>query len=111
MYDYTEFDNAIVIRMTGTLNISNASQFKEWLTTEFTSERGKRFIVLDMTDVESIDNFGLGIIVGVYKRFIMESRYLKIVSPNRNIKRLFELTGLDRIVKIYENVSEAISDN
>ncbi|MGB9796487.1 STAS domain-containing protein [Fervidobacterium gondwanense] len=110
MYDYTEFDNAVAIKMTGSLNTTNAAQFKDCVVREFITSRKQTIIVFDMSAVENIDSYGLGIIVGIYKRLITESRYLKIVSPNKNIKRLFELTGLDRIIKVYEHLSEALSD-
>ncbi|AMW32354.1 MULTISPECIES: STAS domain-containing protein [Fervidobacterium] len=109
MYTYTEHGKAVVIKIGGSIDIQNAQSFKDWVISEFL-ENGKKYVILDMTHATNIDSYGLGILVGIYKRLVLQDGYLKIVAPNKNIRTLFEVTGLDRIIRIYETVSNAIKD-
>jgi len=109
MYEYTEHGDAVIIKITGTLDIQNADNLKDWILNYFLSE-GKRFIILDLTHATNIDSYGLGVLVSIYKRTILQNGYLKVIAPNRNVCALFEITGLDRIIKIYNTVSEALSE-
>uniref|UniRef100_A0A7V4NDY0 Anti-sigma factor antagonist n=1 Tax=Fervidobacterium pennivorans TaxID=93466 RepID=A0A7V4NDY0_FERPE len=109
MYTYTEHGKAVVIKIEGAFDVQNAEGFKDWIVSEFL-ENDKKYIILDMTHATNIDSFGLGILVGIYKRILAVDGYLKVVSPNKNIRTLFEITGLERIIKIYNTVSEALDE-
>jgi len=109
LYTYTEHGKAVVIKIEGAFDVQNAEGFKDWIVSEFL-ENDKKYIILDMTHATNIDSFGLGILVGIYKRILAVDGYLKVVSPNKNIRTLFEITGLERIIKIYNTVSEALDE-
>ncbi len=109
LYTHTEHRKAVVIKIVGPVDVQNAQGFREWIVSEFL-ENDKKYIILDMTHVTNIDSFGLGTLVGIYKRIVGVDGYLKVVAPNKNIRTLFEITGLERIIKIYNTVSEALRE-
>jgi anti-anti-sigma factor len=109
LYTYTEHGKAVVIKILGPVDVQNAEVFKDWIVSEFL-ENGKKYIILDMTHVTTVDSFGLGILVGIYKRIVAVDGYLKVVTPDKNVRALFEITGLERIIKIYNTVSEALRE-
>jgi anti-anti-sigma factor len=109
LYTYTEHGKAVVIKILGPVDVQNAEVFKDWIVSEFL-ENDKKYIILDMTHVTTVDSFGLGILVGIYKRIVAVDGYLKVVAPNKNVRTLFEITGLERIIKIYNTVSEALRE-
>ncbi|HOJ94128.1 MAG TPA: STAS domain-containing protein [Fervidobacterium nodosum] len=109
MFDFTKHGDISVIKLNGDLNISNSMDFKDWIISEFLDKKIVK-ILLDMSDIKSLDSFALGVLIGIYKRVILAGGRLCILSPNENIKRLFEITGMDKLLKIYNTLSEALSE-
>lgn len=55
---------------------------------------------IDLSEVDYIDSTGLGIFIGFYKALQEHGGYMKITGVNARLKRLFEITGLDKIIDI-----------
>ncbi len=51
-------------------------------------------VVLDLTDVNDIDSFGLGALVGVYLSAKRHRCELKLISPGRRVQELIRITKL-----------------
>jgi len=109
MYTYAEHGDAIVVNITGPIDIQSAQNLKDWIISNF-FENGKSRIIIDLTHCGNIDSYGLGILVSIYKRAVLQNGYLRVVAPDRNTRTLFEITGLERIIKIYNSLSEAMSE-
>lgn len=56
--------------------------------------------VIDLSEVDYIDSTGLGIFIGFYKALQQQEGYVKIIGVNDRLKRLFEITGIDKIIDI-----------
>lgn len=56
--------------------------------------------VIDLSEVDYIDSTGLGIFIGFYKSLQVHDGYVKIIGVNDRLKRLFEITGVDKIIDI-----------
>ncbi len=109
MFDYTKHGEVVLIKLTGDLNIDNSLNFRDWIIHEFFDKNMSK-ILLDMSNINSLDSFALGTLVGIYKRVIFVNGKLGILSPNENVRRIFEVTGMDKLLKIYNTFSEALSE-
>lgn len=109
MFPYTEVDEVVVLKPFGELNIENAHLFKNWVFDTFI-EKGKTKILLDLSEVESIDSFSLGVIVNILKSVSTRSGSFAIVSPNEQVMKILRITSLDRVIKVYDTVSEALAE-
>ncbi|CAN5899894.1 anti-sigma factor antagonist BldG [soil metagenome] len=69
---------------------------------------GNFCIAVDVQAVEFMDSSGLGVIVGAHKRLKGEEGELVLVSPNKQMRRILALTGLDQILTVHISVDEAI---
>jgi anti-sigma B factor antagonist len=69
---------------------------------------GKRVIV-DFTSTTFIDSTTLGVLVGGVKRLRTNDGQLSLVCSDRNITKIFEITGLDRVFAIHGSRGEAIA--
>lgn len=56
--------------------------------------------IIDLTEVDYIDSTGLGIFIGFYKALQRQNGYVKITGVNTRLQRLFEITGLNKIIDI-----------
>jgi len=71
-------------------------------------EGGKRDFVISLKNISSISSWDLGLIISLLRRVKEVSGSLKLSHLNSNIKALFEITALDRIVEIYSTDEEAL---
>ena len=65
-------------------------------------------MIVDFTDTTFIDSTTLGVLVSGVKRLRTKDGELSIVCSDRNITKIFEITGLDRVFTIYPTRAEAV---
>ena len=99
-------DGAYVISLAGEVDLYTAPEFKQQLL-EVVSEGGKD-VVVDFTNATFIDSTTLGVLVGGVKRLRPSGGHLSLVCSDRNITKIFEITGLDKVFPIYETRDEAV---
>src|SRR5205814_10724976 len=100
-------DDAYVISLAGEVDLYTAPEFKQQLL-DVISQGGKEVIV-DFSDTTFIDSTTLGVLVGGVKRLRTNDGQLSLVCSDRNITKIFEITGLDRVFSIYPTRDEAIA--
>jgi anti-sigma B factor antagonist len=101
-------DDAFVISLAGEVDLYTAPEFKQQLL-EVIGQGGKQVIV-DFSDTTFIDSTTLGVLVGGVKRLRTNEGQLSLVCSDRNITKIFEITGLDRVFTIYQTRDEAVSN-
>jgi anti-anti-sigma factor len=67
------------------------------------AEKGKRRIVLDLAKVHFIDSCMLGTLVELHTR-LGETGEISFCNVAANVKRVLEMTRLDEVFPIYENL-------
>ena len=95
-----------VISLAGEVDLYTAPEFKAQLL-DVIGKGGKQ-VVVDFTDTTFIDSTTLGVLVGGVKRLRTTDGELSLVCSDRNITKIFEITGLDRVFTIYPTRDEAI---
>ena len=60
-------------------------------------------LVLDLCNLNYIDSMGLGILVGALKRVKEQQHDIIIMNPQNTVRKLFRITGLDKVFIIKEN--------
>jgi anti-sigma B factor antagonist len=98
---------AYLISLSGEVDLYTAPEFKQQLL-DVIGQGGKE-VVLDFTNTTFIDSTTLGELVGGVKRLRMNDGRLSLVCSDRNITKIFEITGLDNSFEIYATRDEAIS--
>lgn len=89
-----------LIAVKGEIDIYSAPAFKESLLKAI-GEGGKD-MVLECADLSYIDSTGLGILVGALKRIRENDCNIVIKNPKATIRKLFRITGLDKVFIIEE---------
>ena len=101
-------DEAYVISLAGEVDLYTAPELKQQLLDAIA--RGGREIVVDFTRTTFIDSTTLGVLVGGVKRLRTSDGELSLVCSDRNITKIFEITGLDRVFTIYPTRDEALAN-
>ena len=64
---------------------------------------GCRGLILDISELDFVDSFGLGAVVGALKRVRQRGGELALVCPSSRIRRVFEICDLDRILALHDS--------
>ena len=65
-------------------------------------------LLVDLTGVEFIPSGGLGMLVTIRKKFLGSGGQLHILVPDAQVREVFMVTNLDRLLKLYSEDSEAV---
>jgi anti-sigma B factor antagonist len=95
-----------VVRVGGELDIATGPRLREQLLAVM-GERGPQ-VVLDLSGVAFLDSTGLGVLVGVLKRARTLGGDLRLAGAQASVRRVFEITALDRTLPIADTVADAV---
>ena len=65
---------------------------------------GSRLLALDLSELDFVDSFGLGAVVGALKRVRQRGGELALVCPSSRIRRVFEICDLDRVLALHDSI-------
>jgi anti-sigma B factor antagonist len=100
-------DGTSLISLAGEVDLYTAPEFKQQLLEVIA--QGAKTVLVDLTDTTFIDSTTLGVLVGGVKRLRPNGGQLVLVCDDRNITKIFEITGLDRVFTIYPNREDAVA--
>ncbi|MFN2471459.1 MAG: STAS domain-containing protein [Gaiellaceae bacterium] len=101
-------DGAYVIALGGEVDLYTAPEFKQQLLDAI--GQGARHVIVDLSETTFIDSTTLGVLVGGVKRLRTNDGQLSLVCSDRNITKIFEITGLDRVFTIHETREQALEE-
>ncbi|MBV9547118.1 MAG: STAS domain-containing protein [Chloroflexi bacterium] len=96
-----------VVHPHGRLDLLAAQDVKTRLTE--TVAAGHQRLVVDLTDVPFIDSSGLGALIGGLKAARQAGGDLRIARPGEQPRTVLQLTTLDRVLRPYATVEEALA--
>jgi anti-sigma B factor antagonist len=94
-------EHQAVVLLSGELDASTAGQLYEQLA-ELTRD-GVVHVALDLSALEFMDSTGLSVLIAEHKRTTASGGELIIVSPQSQVLRMFEITGLTEVLHIRED--------
>ncbi|HEX2054044.1 MAG TPA: STAS domain-containing protein [Actinomycetota bacterium] len=94
-----------VLKLNGEVDVYTCSMLREAVNQAVAD--GRYLIAVDVQAVDFMDSSGLGVIVGAHKRLRGHDGSLILVSPNKQMRRILSLTGLDQILTVRQSVGEA----
>ena len=96
-----------VVSIYGELDVATAPSLREQLIGLVGD--GSTKLVLDLEGVDFLDSTGLGVIVSALKRARTNGGDLRLVCTQARIRRLFEITGLDKAVPLLPSLDAAVA--
>lgn len=99
-----EIGEYTIVKLKGEVDIYTAPSLRETIVN--TVEKGRYMIVVDLDEVDFLDSTGLGVLVGGLKRVKQHDGELGIICNQENILRIFKITGLTKIFKVYKSADE-----
>ena len=94
-----------VIELEGEVDVYTAPQLKQQIISIL--EGGAKVLAINLTKVDYLDSTALGVLIGGLKRMREKDGNMVLICPSPRIRRVFEITGLDKIFDIYNTEEEA----
>lgn len=67
-----------------------------------------RKVIFDFSNVNFMDSAGIGMLLGRYKVVKMLGGELEVININRQVKKLFEMSGILKIIKVTDNIKQQV---
>lgn len=100
-------ENVLIVRLSGELDHHEAEALRsEWKDKIY--KNSIKHVILNLESVTFMDSSGLGVILGRYKEVLQLGGEMVVCSISPPIKRLFEMSGLFKIVRLEENEAFAL---
>jgi len=98
--------NVTVVEVEGQLIVGNRQELKQRVLDEL--DGGARNFAIDFSDTGYIDSSGLGVLVSLSKKIREQGGELRLASLNEDLRTLFELTKLDTLFQISDDLAGAL---
>ncbi len=99
--------DATVVQVDGQLIVGNRQDLKDKVLARL--EEGARNFVIDFARTGYIDSSGLGVLVSVSKKIREAGGELRLACLSDDLQTLFELTKLDTLFQICDDLEEALA--
>lgn len=105
---YLPKDKVLTLKLTEEIDENTTEKIRRKIDNEITRFLPRK-VVFNFSNVTFMDSAGIGMLLGRYKVIKMLGGTLEIVNVNRQIKKLFEMSGILKIIPITDNLEENIS--
>jgi len=93
-----------VVSIRGAFELREMGKSKEKI--EVLGEEEGLHLAFDLSETEIADSSAIALMVSMKKRVTQNRGKFIIVNPNESIREVFIITGLDKIVSVYESWEE-----
>jgi len=100
-------DETRVVSVSGELDMYTAPSFKEQIHEALNN--GHTRIVVDLSACEFLDSTALGILLTANKHLSEQNGRLVLVAADRDVVKVFQITGLDRVFTIVPTRASALN--
>lgn len=101
MEEFQVIDNCLMVRLPEEIDHHKSAYICEradW----YIVKKDVSHVVFDFEDTRFMDSSGIGIIMGRYKKIACFGGKVFAIHPDRQIRRILCMSGLDKIVEIME---------
>ncbi|KMK76107.1 anti-sigma F factor antagonist [Alkalihalobacillus pseudalcaliphilus] len=105
--DLEHKDHVLLIRLEGELDHHTAELLRTKVEDKL-KQTNIKHIVLSLKQLTFMDSSGLGVILGRYKQIKSLGGEMVVCAISPSVKRLFEMSGLFKIIRLEENEQFAL---
>ena len=106
--EFYEEDKLLVFKITEEIDDCTVQKIRRKADYEMERYMPKR-VVFDFDRVTFMDSAGIGMVIGRYKFANMLGAKLEVSNLTQAVKRIFEMSGILKLIPVAEVLSEGIS--
>lgn len=96
----------LIVEIDGDIDHHSAEIIRDKLEREF-ARAGAKNIIFDFTKVSFMDSSGIGMVLGRYRALEKLGGAVAVAGVSAEASRVFELSGLHKLIKVYSGVESA----
>lgn len=101
------FGQAAVVKLPAEIDITNADRIREYLV--FVLNQGAAVLIADLSMTTFCDSAGVRALLRTFRRADASNSAMRLVVATVAVDRIMAITGVDRLVDIYPNVTAALA--
>ena len=106
--EFSNEKNALIMKIEGEVDHRYAIRIRREADRKIVTYPNKTFVI-DLTGVSFMDSSGIGVIIGRYKLVKSFGSEVIIVSSNNTIDRILDMSGIRKIIKVYQRLDDALA--
>ena len=99
--EFKKEDKLLIFKLTEDVDQHTSEKIRRKMDNEI-----KRYIprkvIFDFSNISFMDSAGIGMVLGRYKLAKMLDGELEIINVNKSMKKIFDMSGVSRIINIVE---------
>ena len=99
----------LIAQLIGELDHHSAAEVRETLENAIKSKAIQN-LIFDFSKLNFMDSSGIGVIIGRYKLIKALGGTVNVVCANRQMDRLMTMSGLKKLIDVYSDLDQAISN-
>ncbi|PJI09733.1 MULTISPECIES: anti-sigma F factor antagonist [Clostridium] len=104
---FKDVDGKLIVAIAGELDHHSSDEVRNKID-DYIRFKGYKNVILDFSGVTFMDSSGIGVVIGRYKKLNSSGGTICIINAKESVKRVFELSGMLKIINIYNSVNEAV---
>lgn len=100
-------DDTLIIILMGELDHHSAEEVRVKIDDRIDRDNIRK-VILNFRGVTFMDSSGIGVVIGRYKKMQNRKGKLCVAEINRTVNKVFEISGMYKIIDVYGNIDEAI---
>lgn len=105
----TRKGTTLVVSVSGELDHHSAEYMRQKVDGEIIKSSTKD-VIFDLSKVTFMDSSGIGVIIGRYKNIQKLNGKTALLGLNDQIKRIFDMAGLLKVIPAYDNIDIALKN-
>jgi len=99
-------ERSLVVKISGDIDHHLAEAVRDRIDRDYVKHNAKN-IIFDFSKVKFMDSSGIGMVIGRFKNAKKQGGNVMIAAVNPEIERIFIISGLHKIIKLYDSVDNA----
>ena len=105
---FSNKNNYLIMNISGEIDHRYSIRIRNEADRKIVTYPDKHFI-FDLTKVSFMDSSAIGVILGRYKLIKRFNGKMYIISPNKTLLRILEMSGIPKLIPIYDSLDDAIN--
>ncbi|NLL30959.1 MAG: anti-sigma F factor antagonist [Clostridiales bacterium] len=107
---YLKFDkneDKLIVTLMGELDHHSAEEVRVKIDDRIDRDNIKK-VILNFKGVTFMDSSGIGVVIGRYKKMQNRDGKLCVAEINKSVGKVFEISGIYKIINIHNSLDEAV---
>ena len=105
---FNKINDKLVVTLVGELDHHSAEEVRVKIDDRIERDNIKK-VIMDFKEVTFMDSSGIGVVIGRLKKVQNRDGKVCIINVNKRVDKVFTLSGLYKIITVYNNVDDALA--